>query len=257
MDTGNPSYSNMAAKRPARPQPAKRLVNATEQVDPKIKAFKDAVKSAENSTLVFNLNMGNVKILNKKTILSKATLALTAKAAKLEGNPEHKPSQDTVDALDDVLSIAKRVELYGKSTKPFRNVRMKDDPRNGTFCTVPVKYEFSNKDARIAAESVLRERCKAECTTPYPLIVRHCINKVISHMQPHFQGEFIKVTVDAAKFGMKVSRKSATGWINYGKLIPFPEEAYNVTARVVPDDLELTDLPDCGPTGEAAGAGTD
>jgi hypothetical protein len=47
-------------------------------------SFRDAVKSAENSTLVFNLDMGKVPIMNQDTMSQKATLALVTMAAGKE-----------------------------------------------------------------------------------------------------------------------------------------------------------------------------
>ena len=158
MDTGMPSYSSMARRQP-RPQFSKQRAPRKEQgePDPKVKNFQKAIETAERSTLIFNLGMGNVKLLNEKSILSKATLALTEAAAKVEGKASNRPSQDTLDALDDVLSIAKDVKIFGKATKPFRNVRDKNDPRNCTFFTVPIRYKFKDKDSRFEAESVLRD----------------------------------------------------------------------------------------------------
>jgi len=240
MDTGFASYSQVT-RRPFRPA----LPKAKEQlppVDPKVKAFQEAVKSAEKSTLIFNLNLGTQKLLNEKSILSKATLALTAEAAKIEGKPPNKPSQDTIDILDDVLSIAQGVTIFGKSTKPYKS-RKKEDPRSGTFCTVPVRYEFKDKDSRIAAEAVLREKCKVECTTPYPAILRHCIRQVIEHVREDYEDEYIRVSVEPSKFALKVARRTEHGWYNYSDLVKLPEEAYNVSARTVPEGLTIPNLP--------------
>ena len=166
-ETGAISYSQMASRRPTR-YTVRKTAPPVEHppVDPKVKAFSEAVKAAERSTLVFNLDMGIQKTLNEKTILEKATLALTSAAALVEGNQAHRPSAEAVEALDDVLSIAKSVSLFGRTTKPYRNMSKKEDVRNGRFCTIPVKYDFKNKDSRIEAESVLRSRCKFSALHP-------------------------------------------------------------------------------------------
>ena len=169
MDTGPFSYSQVASRRPLKQKQLQQLKPPTSPapvVDPKVKKFQDAIKMAKKSTLVFNLDMGNTKLLNEKSILAKATLALTAKAAEVEGKPLNKLSQNSVDALDDVLSIAEGVTLFGKQTKPFRNSKLPEDPKNGTYFTIPVRYEFKDKEQRFSAESVLRDTCKVECTTP-------------------------------------------------------------------------------------------
>ena len=189
--------------------------------------------------------MGNTKLLNEKSILAKATLALTAKAAEVEGKPLSKLSQNSVDALDDVLSIAEGVTLFGKQTKPFRNSKLPEDPKNGTFFTIPVRYEFKDKEHRFSAESVLRDRCKVECTTPYPVILRHCIKQVIDHVRVQYPGEFVKVQVDSTNFCLKVSRRLADKktWFKFDDPIPLPEECYNTTARSVPEGLVMNNLP--------------
>jgi len=246
MDTGPTSYSKVAARRPLRQrtlQPIRSTVPPT-PVDPKVKKFQDAIKAAEKSTLVFNLDMGNTKILNEKSILSKATLALTAKAAVVEGKPPNRPSAEVVEALDDVLSLASGATIFGKQTKAYRNNKKQDDPRNGTFFTVPVRYEFKDREQKFAAETVLRERCKVECTTPYPTIVRHCIKKVIEHVRNDYPEEFIKVQVDPKKFCLKVSRRTVSKeWFKFDDDIPLPEIAYNINARSVPDDFVMPPLP--------------
>ena len=88
MDTGAFSYSQVASRRPLRQKQLHQLkpsATPVPAVDPKVKKFQDAIKMSEKSTLVFNLDMGNTKLLNEKSILAKATLALTAKAAEVEG----------------------------------------------------------------------------------------------------------------------------------------------------------------------------
>jgi hypothetical protein len=80
-----------------------------------LKKFKDAVEKAESSTLIFNLNLGRVPILNTETMSNKATLALAALAAECEKPPRpgNFPSEESVMAIDDILSLAKSIEFYG------------------------------------------------------------------------------------------------------------------------------------------------
>ena len=225
MDTGHISYSQVASRRPLRQKTLQQLkpVKNVPEVDPKVKKFQDAVKLAERSSLIFNLDMGTTKMLNEKSILAKATLSLTAKAAVVEGKPPNRPSTEAVEALDDVLSLASGVTLFGKQTKVFKSKLKSDDPRNGTFFTIPVRYEFKDKDQKLAAESVLRERCKIECTTPYPTILRHCIRQVVEHIRADYPEEYIKVQVDTGNFCLKIARRAKDGtWSNYKENIPLP-----------------------------------
>jgi hypothetical protein len=77
-----------------------------DSADPVVKKFKESIMEAERSTVIFNLDMGKVPLLNKETMSKRATLALTAMAAAKE--ERNFPSPEAVEAIDDVLSITKK-----------------------------------------------------------------------------------------------------------------------------------------------------
>jgi hypothetical protein len=216
---------------------------------PEQQKFKEAIKLAERSTLVFNLSMGRVPLLNKETMSQKATLALSSMAAEKEGKKgQNKPCDETVSMIDDVLSVATNMSIYGKTSKTYRNPK---DPASGTFCTAPVRYEFEDRNTKFEAERVLREKCGVQCTTPYPIIVRECIRQVVTAVKKNFPNGFVKVTVDANNFGLKVARKSPEGsadpgWHYVKRTLQLPREALNVDARRVPDGFIMSDLPRTG-----------
>jgi hypothetical protein len=54
---------------------------AETEEEKKVRKFSEAIRDAERSTLCFNLNMGNVPLMNKTTISEKASLALAKMAA--------------------------------------------------------------------------------------------------------------------------------------------------------------------------------
>jgi hypothetical protein len=64
--------------------------------NPELKVFKDAVTKAESSTLVFNLDLGRIPIMNTETMSTRATLALAAMAADTENRPGSIPTDETV-----------------------------------------------------------------------------------------------------------------------------------------------------------------
>jgi hypothetical protein len=257
-NTGNPSlrdlepeppsqnaYSTVAARKPIKgfSQP-KQNKQPKPQKEPRLQAFHDAVKQSEKSTLVFNLNLGNHKTLNETTILKRATLALSAAAAKVEGNPGKPPSKDAVAALDDVMSVTENVTLFGKVTKPYVNWKNDKDPLNRTFFTIPVRYEFKDKDTKAEAETILRETCKVDCTTPYPFRLRHCIKQAVDHLRKDYPQDYIRVTVDTDKVALKISRKNKVeGWFHWDEPVLLPEEVLDIHARDAPDSMIVRNLP--------------
>ena len=96
----------------SRAPPAQRQPAQDTQVDPVVQKFKEAVKEAEKSTLIFNLNMGKVPIMNKESMSTKATVSLTEMAAATEGKQGTIPSQETIATIDDCLSMVKGMTFF-------------------------------------------------------------------------------------------------------------------------------------------------
>ncbi len=186
--------------------------------------------------------MGKTPIMNPKTILSNSTLALVNMAAKVENKPTERVSQDTVEQIDDALSMAEKVSFFGTTTKTYRNPA---DPQSGLFCTVPVKYDFKDRDTRARVEQLLRSKCKVNCSIPYPPILRACIKKAVESGKKVRPDHFVRVNVDPNKMVLKLSWKApgSTQWEHHHSVIPIPDEALDITSKTVPESLVLSNLP--------------
>ena len=116
----------------------------------------------------------------------------------------------------------------------------------GSFCTIPVKYSFKDKDTRIQAETALRSSCKVSCSTPYPVILRECIKQVVNSVKAKFPGEFVRTNVDPVKLTLSVARRGNkdSEWQYLKRPVPLPLDVLNVDARKVPEGFRLTDLPE-------------
>jgi hypothetical protein len=242
-------YVDRAAKGPANSASADRITGTgnsrrqgpSEEPDPVKRKFQEAIKDAEKSTLVFNLNLGRIPIMNQETMNKRATLALTSLAAAKEKKTGSAPCNETVEAIDDALSVAENVMFFGKGTKTYKNIK---DPLNGSYCTAPVRYDFSNKEVRFAAERVLRSKCGVNCSVPYPTMVRECIKQIVSEVKKVHPDNFVRVNVDTNKCVFKVARmppKGAPdpGWKYDINEVPIPAQAMDVWTRQVPKDFKI------------------
>ena len=235
-----------ANKPPVTDEEAAKLKKLEEEAA-KLKKFKEAVKDAEKSTLLFNLDLGRSPIMNHDTMSTRASIALSKMAAKTENSPTSMPSEEARETLDDVLGLAKGITFFGKQTKTYRNP--KDPENSGAFCTLPVKYEFKDRDTRARAEKVLRERCKVNCATPYPTILRECIRQAANAVKTKYPGCVVRINVDAANFALKLAKKrpGETDYANWQSPIPLPPEAYDIHAKKIPDgftfEINLTPTP--------------
>jgi hypothetical protein len=175
--------------------------------------------------------------------VEKATLALTSMAAKVEGKNSSVPSQEVIAVIEDVTSLVTNMELYGSNNKQYKG---KDADEDSVFCTVPVKYQFKDREHRVFAEKQLRETCKVKCATPYPAIVRECIKQVVDHVRVSHPEDFVKVNVHAKDFALKVYRRPKGNnlpWIEYPDLLRLPNDAWDVSQKKAPKGLKMFYLP--------------
>jgi hypothetical protein len=105
---------------------------AETEEEKKHRKFNEAIKDAERSTLCFNLDMGNTPNMNKNSISEKACLALARMADAVEGKKGPVPSQDKIEALDDITSLVTNIEFYGSNTSPTQ-AKVKTLPVSALF----------------------------------------------------------------------------------------------------------------------------
>jgi hypothetical protein len=191
--------------------------------DPRKKKFVQAVKEAEKATLVFNMDMGTVAVMNPNTMNRKFALALKAKAAEVDGNANGEPKEDTVTQLDDTLSMVKNMDFFGKTTKQAKGKE---------FFTIPVKLAYKDKDTRIAAEQNLRKLCKVSCTTPYHSTLRDVMKKTMMDAKARYKDSYIQTRLDLENMTLKVSYRNNGIWYNDVEVIPLPDSVYDLTNKV-------------------------
>jgi hypothetical protein len=127
------------------PRGQKNLASGTQE-----NPFNKAVKEAERSLLIFNLDLGQAPIMNPTTISARVTVSLLNIYVAKKGNSIGNHTQDARDLVDDITSQVKSMEFFGSKTTPCKFP--KDTSRNGEFYTVPVKLVFKDrKTAQTAA----------------------------------------------------------------------------------------------------------
>jgi hypothetical protein len=196
-------------------------VKTAPQVDPHAaaeKKVKQALRDAEKKTLLFNLDLGKVPTMNKETLARKVTMALSEKVTS--GDHDY-DIRDAEEAVDDVLSCSK-LEFLGKISKKFYNKKNPSDARNDTFCTMPVRFEFKDRETRFQAEKTLRQVCKVSCAVPYPKKLRDIMDKMVQDGKKLSPNCFIRTQVNIDNLTVEAHAKTASGWLDLGMKTQIP-----------------------------------
>jgi hypothetical protein len=204
---GEVKASGEAKQKAKPPQPA--------QVDPKVTAehkVKQDIREAEKKTLLFNIDMGKVPTLKKDTLSRKVTIALGKKATAGNHNYDIK---DAEEAIDDIFSCVK-LDFLGTTTKKYYNNKNPQDPRNETFCTMLVRFEFKDKVTRMQAEKTLRKVCSVSCAVPYPKRLRTMMDSLISEGKKNYPNSYIRTKADVDDLTIEAHAKVNKEWIDLG-----------------------------------------
>jgi hypothetical protein len=194
------------------------------------------VREAEKATLVFNLDMGTVAVMNTNTMNRKFSMALKAKAAEVDGNVNGEPKADTVTQLDDTLSMVKSMDYFGKTTKQAKGKE---------FFSIPVKLAYKDKETRMMAEQNLRKLCKVSCTTPYHSTLRDVMKKTMEEAKAKYKNSFVQTKVDVENMTLRVSYRQDGVWHNDVDRVPLPDSVLDLTHKVsrhVPSKPEGMDM---------------
>jgi hypothetical protein len=178
--------------------------------------------------------------MNKDTLARKVTILLHEKA-RSEGEYRDNP-KFAEEAVDDFLSCAS-LDFLGRGTRPFFNRKTPEDPRNRTFCTVPVKLSWKTKEERIRGEQAIRRVCKTRCSTPYPRKIKGLIDEVLKAGQSAKPGCFIRIRIHHDSLTIVAHAREDNKWVdlNLRKSIPIDILDSAELADSAPED-DMEDL---------------
>jgi hypothetical protein len=194
------------------------------------KKVQQALRDAEKKTVLFNLDLGKNPIMNKDSLSRKVTESLAA-SVKFGLHDYHNGDAETV--LDDVLSCSK-LEFLGNSSKLYYNNRNANDPKNNKMYTVPVRFDFKDRDTRFNAEIMLRKVCKVNCAVPYPRKMRSLLGELVRKGKALQPDCFIRTKVNVEKLQVEAHAKTASGWLDLGLKCGIPLNILDATLDVEP-----------------------
>jgi hypothetical protein len=189
--------------------------------------FVKAVKEAERSLLIFNLNMGQAPIMNPNTISAKVTLCLLNLVAEKNGLDKGNHTQDSRDLVDDITSQVVRMEFFGSKTSPCKFPG--ESSLNGTFYTVPVKLVFKDRRTAQTAAEMLRKYLNLNSITPYHKSLKAAMTQAINRAKAANPGHHAKVNLDlngkSLKCLIRTEGNPPGSWTPWGTNIPIPSAA--------------------------------
>ena len=185
--------------------------------------LREAMERSDKESVLYDANLGQAATFNRARLsaqLSSGLKSSVIQAAAAAG-------ADVVEAvrvLDDAFSGVEDVDFIGQSSAKYNNKRKADDPKNGTFCTMPVKLKFPDRDSRIFFENSIRNLAGLKATQSFPKQIRNEMNQFMGRVKSENPDMIVMVRPDSRTLRINafIKREGEKSWNRYHESHPIP-----------------------------------
>jgi len=200
------------------------IQNIPAETDP----FINAVRLAERSVLIHNLDLGQTPTINPSTISKKVTAAIVMCITRVSDADAIYPSIAAKEIASDLMGMVRHMDLFGSTTRPVRNAS--NPSMNGKYYTVPVKLTYQNKQTATRVSELLKGTYKIHTSTPYHKSLRTAISLVHQRVRQNLPSTQVKVSLDVTNKRLKVAVRPDNNlpnnrWASHSSSYPLPQEA--------------------------------
>jgi hypothetical protein len=164
-------------------------------------------------TILYDSNLGNVTLANRGNLAAAFSAGIRASVIE-KAAAEDKDPAEAVRIVDDALSCVQDMEFIGNQSQKYINRFNEADNRNNTFCTMPIKFRFENRNTRIHFETVVRSHCGLRSQMSLPKPIRQEQAAFLRALKARYPGEIVSVRPDIGAMSLRAVRKfhGAEGW---------------------------------------------
>ena len=234
-----------AARRLANPPPS-----APKPPTPGKRELIEALDRSDKEAILFGADLGVAGIAHRGTLNANLTADLQRKVlSKAEGKPDSNVGE-SLRIVEDALSCVENLEFMGQRSKPYVNQR---EGATGSFCSMPVKLSFLDRDSRINFERSVRECTGLRVIQSLPQSIRDEMAVFRKALEERYPGHIIMTRPNTRTLEY-IAFKKVDGekkWNECTERHPIPMGI--MLAGFVKSGS--VDLPDIGPTADGDGGG--
>ena len=181
------------------------------------------MERADTKSVLFDAHLGYAPTFNRNRLSANLSAGLKsatiAKATIAEGDVA-----EAVRVLDDAFSGVVDVDFLGQSSSAYHNRRRADDPKNGTFCTMPVKMRFSDRDSRIFFENTVKKVVDLKATQSFPKQIRAEMKVFMARVQADNPDKIVMIRPDARSLRLNafIKNDGEKSWTRYHESSAIP-----------------------------------
>ena len=185
--------------------------------------LREAMERADTESVLYDANLGAAATFNRAKLNANLSAGLKS-AAVAKASTENKDVSEAVRVLDDAFSGVVDVDFIGQASSAFTNQRKADDPWNGTYCTMPVKLRFADRDSRIFFENTVRNAAGLKATQSFPKKIREEMKQFVTKIKAENPDLIVMVRPDSRSLRLNAFTKKdgEKAWTRYHESCPIP-----------------------------------
>ena len=153
---------------------------------------------------MFGVNLGNVVIANRNTLNVNLTSDLQRRAIGKAADKPEAVVQESLRLVEDALSCVDSLDFLGPRSKPVSNTRGVED---GSFCTMPVKLQFPDKDSRFNFERTVRDLTGLRAVQSLPQPIRNEMAVFRKAIEDRYKDEIVMTRPNSSSLEFVAFRK--------------------------------------------------
>ena len=156
----------------------------------------NCLDSAERSAILFDANLGHQPTANRDN-LTHALWSGVKSAAISKAEREGTNASSAIKLVDYAVSCVTSTEFLGTRSTLFENKQNKGDPRNKSFCSMPVKLTFRDRGSRINFEQTMRTLCNLRATISLPKPIRELRTSLAEDVRSNVPNRFVSIRLNS------------------------------------------------------------
>jgi hypothetical protein len=210
---------------------------------PGVRELREGLERAEKESVLFGANLGPLTMANRSGLVNALCSGIRDSVVNTATEKGNDPNEAVRD-MEDALSCVTDMEFIGDKSRKY--IKEGDD-RSNTFCTMPVKFKFEDRNSRINFEKTLREHCGMRATISLPKPIRTEMGAFTKAVRAKHPDEVVIVRLDTVNRTFYALRKvhGSKSWTKCEERMELPSEIllpdYSArTSIILPDpDPEL------------------
>ena len=185
--------------------------------------MREAMGRADTESVLYDAHLGYAVTFNRSRLSANLSAGLKSAAVAMATLAEG-DATESVRVLDDAFSGVVDVDFLGQASSAYHNRRRADDPKNGTFCTMPVKLRFTDRDSRIYFENTVKNVTGLKATQSFPKQMRTEMQAFMAKVRADNPDRIVMIRPDARTLRLNafIKFEGEKSWTRYHESSPIP-----------------------------------